>query len=168
MRLGASCPAGSQIATPIMSEGSNGSIGVRVHRALCNEPHRLICRHICPSVPEQEFASRVLCGRARMLSYRACQEATTVRYAEFRYRFEDALQQVGLFIHDVDRVETIDLADTSRRWKVHIIRPAPRGASLLQTRWGRFPEGCGDLWIPDGPRAQSLGRSPASRGGGER
>ena len=55
-----------------------------------------------------------------------------MRYAEFRYRFEDALQQVGLFIHDVDRVETIDLADTSRRWKVHIIRPAPRSAEPFQ------------------------------------
>jgi hypothetical protein len=55
-----------------------------------------------------------------------------VRYAEFRYRFEDALQEVGLFIHDVDRAETIDLADTSRRWKVHIIRPAARSAEPFQ------------------------------------
>jgi hypothetical protein len=49
-----------------------------------------------------------------------------VRYAEFRDRFEDALQEVGLFIHDAHRVETIDLADTALRWKVYIIRAAPR------------------------------------------
>ena len=55
-----------------------------------------------------------------------------MRYAEFRGRLEDALQEVGLFIHDIDRVETIDLADSSRRWKVYIIRAAPRSADPFQ------------------------------------
>ena len=55
-----------------------------------------------------------------------------MRYAEFRDRFEDALQEVGLFIHDAHRVETIDLADNARRWKVYIIRAAPRSAEPFQ------------------------------------
>jgi hypothetical protein len=55
-----------------------------------------------------------------------------VRYAEFRDRFEDALQQVGLFNHDAHRVETIDLAATAQRWKVYIIRAAPRSAEPFQ------------------------------------
>jgi hypothetical protein len=51
----------------------------------------------------------------------------TVRYAEFRDRLEGALQEAGLFVHDLDRsVETIHLADTVRRWSVYIIRAAPR------------------------------------------
>jgi hypothetical protein len=50
-----------------------------------------------------------------------------MRYAEFRDQLEDALQGVGLF--GVDRcVETIDLADTGRHWKVNIYRAAPRSA----------------------------------------
>lgn len=52
-----------------------------------------------------------------------------MRYAEFRDRLEDALQEAGLFFHDADRrVETIDLADTVRSWKVYVCRAAPRSA----------------------------------------
>ncbi len=52
-----------------------------------------------------------------------------MRYAEFRDRLEDALQEAGLFFHDADRrVETIDLADTVRSWKVYVRRAAPRSA----------------------------------------
>lgn len=52
-----------------------------------------------------------------------------MRYADFRDRLEDALQEAGLFFHDADRrVETIDLADTVRGWKVHVCRAAPRSA----------------------------------------
>ena len=48
-----------------------------------------------------------------------------MRYAEFRDRLEDALQEAGLFFQDVDRrVETIDLAHTARRWKVHVFGAA--------------------------------------------
>ncbi len=107
-------------------------MGVQVDRAFCNQPHRLICQHICPSVPEQEYASRVLCGPARMLAYRICQEAIILRYEEFRDRFEDALQEMCLFIRDAHRVGTIGLADTVRRWKVYIIRAAPRSAEPFQ------------------------------------
>ncbi len=64
-------------------------------------------------------------------------------YAEFRDQLEDALQEAGLFFHGVDRpVETIDLADTARRWKVYKnvselatwIRysPPPPGAKLTE------------------------------------
>jgi hypothetical protein len=50
-------------------------------------------------------------------------------YAEFRNQLEDALQEAGLFFDGVDRtVETIDLADTARRWKVYICRAARRSA----------------------------------------
>jgi len=48
-----------------------------------------------------------------------------VRYAEFRNRLENALRDVGLFVHDADRVETINLADTVRHWKAYIRRSAP-------------------------------------------
>ncbi len=52
-----------------------------------------------------------------------------MRYAEFRDRLEDALQEAGLFFQDADRrVETIDLADTVRSWKVSVWRAAPPGA----------------------------------------
>lgn len=52
-----------------------------------------------------------------------------MRYAEFRDELEDALQEAGLFLHSVDRpVETIELANTVRRWKVCIYRTAPRSA----------------------------------------
>lgn len=52
-----------------------------------------------------------------------------MRYAEFRDQLEDALQGIGLFFHRVDRpVETIDLADTGRHWKVYIYRAAPPSA----------------------------------------
>src|SRR5437762_14099904 len=50
-----------------------------------------------------------------------------VLYAEFRYQLEDALQEAGLFFHGGDsHVETIDLADTARRWKVYVFRAALR------------------------------------------
>ena len=52
-----------------------------------------------------------------------------MRYAEFRDRLEDALQEAGLFFHDADRrVETIDLADTVRGWKAYVRRAAPLSA----------------------------------------
>ena len=52
-----------------------------------------------------------------------------MRYAEFRDRLEDALQEAGLFFHDADRrVETIDLADTVRSWKGYVCRAAPQRA----------------------------------------
>ena len=44
-----------------------------------------------------------------------------MRYAEFRDRLEDALQEAGFFFQNADRrVETIDLAHTARSWKVHV------------------------------------------------
>jgi len=52
-----------------------------------------------------------------------------VRYADFRDRLEDALQEVGLFFHDTDRrVETVDLADTVRTWKIYVCRAVPPSA----------------------------------------
>jgi hypothetical protein len=52
-----------------------------------------------------------------------------VRYAQFRDRLESALQEAGLFFHDADRrVETIDLVDTVRSWKVYVCRVAPQSA----------------------------------------
>ena len=52
-----------------------------------------------------------------------------MRYAEFRDQLEDALQEAGLFLRYADRrVETIDLADTVRSWKVSVWRAAPPGA----------------------------------------
>ena len=52
-----------------------------------------------------------------------------MRYAEFRDQLEDALHGAGLSLYGVDlRVETIDLANTVRRWKVNVYRAAPRSA----------------------------------------
>jgi len=44
-----------------------------------------------------------------------------MRYDEFRDRFQDVLRDVGLFSPYMERpAETIDLANTSRRWKTYI------------------------------------------------
>jgi len=52
-----------------------------------------------------------------------------MRFAEFRDRLEGALQEAGLSFHDADRrVETIDLVDTVRSWKIYIRRAAPQSA----------------------------------------
>ena len=48
-----------------------------------------------------------------------------MRYAEFRDRLEDALREAGLIFHHDRRVETIDLADTVRSWKVFAGTAAP-------------------------------------------
>ena len=71
-----------------------------------------------------------------------------MRYAEFRKRLENALRDVGLFVHDADRVETINLADTVRHWKAYQeIRTSKRGTVL---RFGRDqlpvdPVRCGSI-----------------------
>ena len=52
-----------------------------------------------------------------------------MRYADFRNRFEDALQEAGLFVRGVDRrIETIDLADSVRHWEADIWRANTRSA----------------------------------------
>ena len=52
-----------------------------------------------------------------------------MRYAEFRDRLEGALRQEGLLFHGADRrVETIDLEDSVRRWKVRVHRTTPINA----------------------------------------
>ena len=67
-----------------------------------------------------------------------------MRYAEFRNRLENALREVGLFVHDADRVETINLADTVRHWKAYIRRSAPPSAkpfsvsAEISFRWTPF------------------------------
>jgi hypothetical protein len=68
-----------------------------------------------------------------------------VRYAEFRDRLEDALQEAGLFFHDADRrAETIDLADTVRSWKAYVRRAAPLSAepfhvsAVVGFEWGPY------------------------------
>lgn len=50
-----------------------------------------------------------------------------MRYADFRDQFENALREAGLFVRGVDRrIETIDLADSVRHWKVDIWRANTR------------------------------------------
>jgi hypothetical protein len=67
-----------------------------------------------------------------------------VRYAEFRHQLESALREVGLFVHDADRVETINLADTVRSWKAYIWKSAPPSAEPFSVsakvgfRWTPF------------------------------
>jgi hypothetical protein len=52
-----------------------------------------------------------------------------VRYTEFRDQLEDALQEAGLFSHHADRrVETIELRDTVRSWKVYVWRATLRSS----------------------------------------
>ena len=52
-----------------------------------------------------------------------------MRYAEFRDQLEDALREEGLFSAGADRrVETIDLNDTVRHWKLHLHRTTPAAA----------------------------------------
>lgn len=52
-----------------------------------------------------------------------------MRYAEFRDQLEGALREEGLFFHGANRrVETIDLENTVRHWKVHVHRTTPANA----------------------------------------
>jgi len=48
-----------------------------------------------------------------------------VRYDEFRDRLEAALQRNGLYFHSLQRVETIELANTLRQWKVYVYGAPP-------------------------------------------
>lgn len=78
-----------------------------------------------------------------------------MRYAEFRDRLEDAFQEAGLFFHDADRrVETIDLADTLRGWKVYVCRAAPRSAEPFHVS-----AVIGFEWAP----SRRLARTPAKK-----
>ena len=68
-----------------------------------------------------------------------------MRYDEFRDRLQDCLSEAGLFFKDVDRpIETVNLADTDRRWKVYIGRSAPQKAepffvsAKIGFRWNPF------------------------------
>ena len=58
-----------------------------------------------------------------------------MRYSEFRDQLGAALQEAGLFFHGLDRpVETIDLVDTLRRWKVYLYKAVPRNISVNSLR----------------------------------
>jgi len=48
-----------------------------------------------------------------------------MRYDEFRDRLEGALQRNGLHFHGLQRVETIELPNTTRHWKVTVDGAAP-------------------------------------------
>jgi hypothetical protein len=52
-----------------------------------------------------------------------------MRYDEFCDRLQECLCEAGLFFQHADRpIETIDLANSDRRWKVYIGRSAPQKA----------------------------------------
>ena len=53
---------------------------------------------------------------------------TTVRYDEFRDQLEAALQRNSLHFPSLQRVETIELANTVRHWKVYVHGAAPPSA----------------------------------------
>lgn len=68
-----------------------------------------------------------------------------MRYEEFRDRLEKALEEAGLLFREVDRrVETIELADTVRSWKVYVWRTTPQSAEPFHVSaeigfdWGPF------------------------------
>lgn len=68
-----------------------------------------------------------------------------MRYDEFRDRLKDALRETGLFSPHIDRlIETIDLTDTIRRWKVFVWRSIPQEAepfhvsAKIAFRWSPF------------------------------
>jgi hypothetical protein len=48
-----------------------------------------------------------------------------VRYDEFRDQLEAALERNSLHFHGLQRVETIELANTVRHWKVYTHGAAP-------------------------------------------
>ncbi len=48
-----------------------------------------------------------------------------MRYDDFRDRLEAALQRNGLYTHSFQRVETIELANAARHWKVYVYGVAP-------------------------------------------
>lgn len=51
-----------------------------------------------------------------------------MRYDEFRDQLETALQRNNLHFHSLQRVETIELANTVRHWKVYVHGAAPPSA----------------------------------------
>ena len=66
-----------------------------------------------------------------------------MRYSEFRDRVEDALQEAGFFFSDGGRrIETIELADSVRRWEASAWRDAPPVAdpfhlsAVIGFEWG--------------------------------
>lgn len=52
-----------------------------------------------------------------------------MRYDEFRDRLEEALQEAKVYVGGADRrIESIDIDNSVRRWKVFVWRAAPRSA----------------------------------------
>src|ERR1051326_2374512 len=56
-----------------------------------------------------------------------------MRYDEFRDRFHDALREVGLFSPYLEKpIETIDIANMSRRWETYIRQSSSRNSEPFQ------------------------------------
>jgi hypothetical protein len=67
-----------------------------------------------------------------------------MRYDEFRDRFQEALHSVGLFSpYGAKPAESIDLADTTRRWKTYILPSLERNSEPFHVS-GRI----GFVWDP--------------------
>jgi hypothetical protein len=73
---------------------------------------------------------------------------TIVRYDEFRGQLEAALERNSLHFHGLQRVETIELANTLRHWKVCALGAAPPSTEPFHVSaeigfaWTRV-----DLWL---------------------
>ena len=66
-----------------------------------------------------------------------------MRYDEFRDQLEAALQRNGLHFHSLERVETIELVNTVRHWKVYA-----HGAAPPSTEPFRVSAEIGFAWSP--------------------
>ncbi len=86
-----------------------------------------------------------------------------MRYDEFRDQLEAALQRNSLHFHGLQRVETIELANTVRHWKVYA-----HGAAPPSTEPFHVSAEIGFAWSPfvvipsQVPRKDQISRSSAA------
>jgi hypothetical protein len=74
-----------------------------------------------------------------------------MHYDEFRDRFQEVLHAVGLFYHQWEKpIETIDLANTSRRWKAYSDKVRPEARNHFT-----WPEGSPLIGIHSMPLADT-------------
>ena len=82
-----------------------------------------------------------------------------MRYDEFRDQLEAALERNSLHFHGLQRVETIELANTVRHWKVYAHGAAPPSTEPFHVSaeigfaWSPFDAARSTCWPTASPMA---------------